>query len=174
MDALDAAVIQAIKNQVLTPQTFEAVVDGAIKLIEAQSKEIPAQVPKLEAELARIRRELANFLALVAAGTVSASIAAEIVKREESIKALEAELLCYQVPVRLSPQELARYRKMAIHQLGRFKEVLDTDVSKARQMLRKLLRDKEGRFVPIKLTPVEHNGRKTQECRYARDAFRPS
>jgi hypothetical protein len=50
---------------------------------------------------------------------------------------------------------------MAIHQLGRFKEVLDIDVARARQMLRNLLRDKEGRFVPIKLTPVEHNGRKT-------------
>ncbi len=157
-DDVDAAVICAIERVALTPEAIEAAVDRAIEMVESKLKETPSQVPKLEAELARVRRELDNFLALVAAGAAPASVVAEILKREEKIKSLEAELLRYHVPVQISPEVLRRYMNRVTQDLGRFKDLLYGDVAKARQLLRKLLRDANGRFAPLRFTPVERDG----------------
>lgn len=160
---VDGAVLTAIEQQVLAPDAFDYVVDKAMQVIQLRMKQKPCKVPAMGKEISRLRNELDSFMALIASGSAPETVLAEITKREERIKFLEKELALYVEPPQLDGLRLPRMRKRAEKRLGEFQGLIHSNVPKARQALRKLLRDEKGGFTPIVIRPVGRGAYKTFE-----------
>lgn len=119
---------------------------------------------KLEAELRKTRRELGRFMEAIATGSVPKSIMAEIAKREQRVAQLEREIGRYSAPD-VGELDMRRARKGAREIAGRFKDLMRGDAPRARQAMRKLLRDGDGNFAPLVFVPVVRDGRKTYTVR---------
>jgi hypothetical protein len=87
----------------------------------------------------------------IASGQAPQAVLAEISRLEGAIAAAEAELagLSAALPSEL---DLRRFRKRAYEVVGRFKDLLLSDIPLARQALRKLLPE------PIQFAPQEGRG----------------
>ena len=154
LEALDAAVLDVIERQVLTPEAVTYTVEKAFEIIEQRLKEDPDRPKRIEGELAKLRKELARFMNLIADGKAPDSVLEQISDRENRIKALEAELQQLQSE---APSELdmRRIRKGLRERISRFRDLIRTDIPVARQALRKLLAE------PLVFSPVVVDGRKT-------------
>jgi site-specific DNA recombinase len=153
MEWLDRAVIEAIRQQVLTPQAIAYATEEAAAIIERTLKETPDKGRQLEAEANKLHRELERFMRLIADGKAPDTVLAEIKRREQRLTEVEREsrALAY-APAALSPAEI---RKLCGERLARFDALLLGDVPVARQALRKLLPE------PLKVTPATADGRRT-------------
>lgn len=165
MAEIDERVLNEIETKVLTPEAVQFVADEAVRLYEVAMKEKPERLPQLEADLRRERRELANVMQLVASGNAPKTVLADIAARERRIEALAEQVAMYQAPRGSDDLEFRRARKQALVHVGRFKDLLRSDVPLARQALRKLLKDEQGRFAPLLFIPVVRDGRKTYDVR---------
>lgn len=56
---------------------------------------------------------------------------------------------------------MRRFHRDAKKAMSNFNELLTGNVSRARQALRKILRNEKGEFSPLKVYPVVHNGKRT-------------
>lgn len=160
MAVMDELVLNEIETKLLDDSAREYIIERAVAGFEAALKQAPQELPKLEAELRKVRKELARFLSAIAGGNAPKSIMAEIARRERRIEQLDREIGRYSVPD-VSELDLRRARKGAREAGGRFKDLLRGDVPRARQALRKLLRDRDGNFAPLLFVPVVRGGRKT-------------
>lgn len=165
MAAMDAMVLEGIEARFLTPAAVDFVVDEAMRLYAAMLKRKPDALPQLEAELRREQRELANIMRLIADGNAPKTILAEIADRERRIEALTREIAGYTAPAAVGELDLRRSKKEAREMAGRFKDIMMGDTARARQALRKLLRDRDGNFSPLWFDPVSRDGRKTYTVR---------
>lgn len=165
MAAMDAMVLEGIEARFLTPAAVDFVVDEAMRLYAAMLKRKPDALPQLEAELRREQRELANIMRLIADGNAPKTILAEIADRERRIEALTREIAGYTTPAAVGELDLRRSKKEAREMAGRFKDIMMGDTARARQALRKLLRDRDGNFSPLWFDPVSRDGRKTYTVR---------
>lgn len=163
MVEMDEYVLAGIEAKVLTPEAVQFVADESVRLYEVMLKQKPERLPQLEAEIKRERRELANMMNLAASGHAPKTVLADIRAREKRIETLADEIARYQAPVRSDDLELRRKRKEALQHIGRFKDLLRSDVPVARQALRKLLRDERGEFAPLMFIPIMRDGRKTYD-----------
>lgn len=160
MADIDQAVLSAIENSALTPDSVDYVLNKTMQIVKENLEARPEQLGGLEKEAAKVRRELERFLTMIGEGTAPASVMAEIRRREERLKTLEASIARFQVQ---APDELRlkRLRKQAAEHMTKFRELIYGNVPIARQALRKLLRDEAGEFAPMRLNPVVRDGRKT-------------
>lgn len=161
MGVMDDLVLNAIDAKVLNDASREYVIERAVADFAAALKQAPDELPRLEAELRKTRKELGRFMEAIASGSVPKSIMAEITKREQRVTQLEREIGRYSVPEGAGDLDMRRARKSAREMAGRFKDLMLGDVPRARQALRKLLRDRDGNFAPILFVPVVQDGRKT-------------
>ena len=153
MEWLDRAVIESIRQQVLTPQAIAYATEEAAAIVERTLKETPDKGRQLEAEANKLRRELDRFMHLIADGKAPDSVLAEIKRREQRLTELERERRALaHAPAALSPAEI---RKLCGERLARFDALLLGDVPVARQALRKLLPE------PLKISPATADGRRT-------------
>ena len=153
MQWLDAAVIDAIEQQALTPEAIAYTVDQMAKRVTQELRRNPQRPRELDAEARTIRKELERFMRLVADGEVPQAILLEIKRRKERLRELdrEREMLGQSMPD-LGPGKL---RKLCGERLARFRDLLLGDVPVARQALRKLLPE------PLRVFPAVVEGRRT-------------
>lgn len=160
---VDNAVLDAIRQQALNPDAFNYVVDQAMQIVKARLLKKPDRAPKIEREIGSLRRELDSFMSLIASGNAPDSILTEISMREERIKFLGKELGAYREPYAMDDLKLLRMRKKAMERLEDFNGLISSNVPRARQGLRKLLKDEKGDFAPIIVNPVYRKSTKTFE-----------
>lgn len=167
MAVMDELVLGEIERVALSPEAVDFVVDEAVRGFETLLREKPEQLPKLEADLRRSTRELGRFTKLIADGRAPKTVLVEITQRERHIETLRQEIERYRAPSHLSELDLHRARKDARVRIGQFKDLLRGDISLARQALRKLLRDREGKFSPLTFVPVVRGTQRTYNVRAA-------
>jgi site-specific DNA recombinase len=144
---VEGKVLAAIEQQVLTPAVVEATIDRAFAMLTEQSREAPERAQSIDDEIGRLQRELDNLLQLAAAGRAPESVLSEIMKRERQIEELEQQLATYRIE---EPRELEVPLKRDLREhLRRFRDLIYSDVTLARQALRTLLAG------PIRFIPVE-------------------
>ena len=153
MEEADAAILSTIKKTILTPEAVDYIVDEAARLIAQQQTQATDRPQRLEAELRKDRRKLDNFIALIADGNAPASILGAIRELEQGIETKTTELsrLTMEQPSELDQR---RIKKQLREQVGKFDELIHSDVPIARQALRKLMAG------PIAFSPVLRDGRK--------------
>ena len=154
-ETLDGKVLTAIERSILTPDAVNYVVDKAIKLVEERRRKEPDPTEKLEAQIRRLTRERDNLIALAASGRSPASVLNEIHKREQAIETLKGELARIPHRLRYDARELGSLKAAMRERMTKFQELMHSDVSLARQALRKLLSG------PIKCIPVMRYGKKS-------------
>jgi site-specific DNA recombinase len=151
MEVADEAVLAAIQDRVLTPAALEYVVDRAAEIVRKRQASNPDLPERLNDQLRQDRRKLDNFLALIAEGKAPASVMAKIEQLEGQIAAFEKRLeeLLVALP---APADLDRLKASLRSRLAQFKELIRADVPKARQALRKLLKE------PLAFKPMGDGG----------------
>lgn len=158
MPTMDALFLQALQEQALTPDAVDYVIKKALELVKERTTQRVDRVPQLQKELRRVERELANFMHLIASGDAPQSIMTEIKQREARKAALERELGQFDEQ---PPVDVERFRKRAKQLMSDFSGlVLNGNVQRTRQALRKLLRDENGEFAPILMTPAMAGNKK--------------
>lgn len=162
MNDMDSAVIKIIKDTILTPDAIEYVIKKAQKLEAERRKQSPNEVPRLEKEKRKLEKEMGRFMSLIATGDAPDSVLKEIKQREKRLGDLDKELTKFSsLKTGASELELRRFRKYAEKSMSDFNGLLTGNVLKARQALRKILRDDKGNFSPLLISPIDHEGRKT-------------
>lgn len=153
MEQLDAAVLDALEQQVLTPEVIAAVVERAAQLVVERRQQTPERTTQIDCELRKLRRELENLLALAASGDAPQSVLTEIRKREGAIETLDTERaqLTAAEPQTLDGRRLQRALEERAEQL---RALLAADVPRARQALRSLLSG------PLRFSPTVIEERK--------------
>lgn len=164
MAVMDELVLDEIETKVLDDSAREYIIEKVVADFAAALKRAPDERPKLEAEQRRVRKELERFMRAIAEGKAPKAIMAEIARREQRIEQLEREIGRYSVP-EVGELDRRRALKRAREMAGRFKDLMRGDVPRARQALRKLLRDRDGNFAPLSFVPVVRDGRKTYTMR---------
>ncbi len=153
MEHLDGGVIEAIRQQVLTPEAIAYTVEKVAEMVERELKKNPEKPKELEAEARKLGKELERFLRLIAEGNAPDSVLVEIRRREERLKEPERERAAFAVaPPAWTP---AQIRELCGAGLRRFPELLRGDVPVARQALRKLLPE------PLRVAPATITGQRT-------------
>lgn len=150
MEEADALVIEKIRG-LTAPAWADYTVDRALKLLADRRRQRGDGPERLEAEARRLRKEIDRFLRAIAGGTAPASVIAEVARREARLAEIERERqeLSVEAPSEL---EERRLRKSFREALGRFGDLLRSDVPLARQALRKVI---AGR---IEFRPEERDG----------------
>ncbi len=159
MEEADAAILDAIKQTILTPEAVDYIVDEATRRIAEQQASASDRPKRLETELRKARRKLDNFLGLIAEGKAPASVLGAIRELEQAIETKTTELgrLTMAQPSELDQR---RMKKQLREQVGRFDELIHSDVPIARQALRKLMAG------PIAFSPQVRDGRKGYELKW--------
>ncbi len=158
MDVVDNSILDAISKNILTPDAIDYVMKKAGQIIEKRIKQKPNEIPKLESEVRKLRKKLDRFMKLIAGGDAPDTIMKEIGKREKRIQFLESEMARYSIPSQVDDLQLRRLKKKAVEKMKKFNDLMYSDVPKARQALRKLLKDDEGKFSPIMFFPEMKEG----------------
>lgn len=163
MKELDDAVIASIEQNVLTPKIYDDVIERAIKLIKQHQKENPNLRSEIKKEIKKIENELSKFMSVIASGEIPESILSEINTREERLKLLRDEIQRHEQTLDKDDLHYPRLKVEGRKRLDNFNELLHTNIPKARQVLRKLLRDSNGEFAPIIISPAITGSSKTFE-----------
>jgi site-specific DNA recombinase len=144
MESADSAVIDVLREDILNPEALRLAVEIATDRYGNRSGDVAQQRANVEADLRRIEAEISRLVEALATGQPLVSVQDAIRVRERRRAELRAHLehldgLAKQPrldPTRLQ-QELAR-------RLTEWRELLNAEPVKARQIVRKLL---EGRLV---------------------------
>ncbi|HEX7044496.1 MAG TPA: recombinase family protein [Burkholderiales bacterium] len=162
MAVMDELVLGKIESVILTPDALEYVIEQGVRKFKARRRERPEGLPKLEAEIRRLTRELERLTQAIALGRAPQTVLDAIAERERRIEALRREAAGYRRFSELTELDLRRTQRRARERMRQFKDLIrSSDVPKARDALRLLLRDREGQFAPLTFDPVERAGRRT-------------
>lgn len=162
MREMDTQVIEAIRGTVLNKHAVDYIIDKSMEILVQRLQEKPEQVPELQSELAKVKKELARFIDIIAQGDAPQSVLDAIKEREVRAAYLEAELSKYEsLTPDVSELEIRRFRKDAMGRIEKFDSLLLDNTARARQAMRKLLRNEAGDFIPLRVSPVMMGGDKT-------------
>ena len=81
MNELDSAVIQAIEQQVPTPEAISQTVQQMFEIVQRELRQHPDKPRKLEAEARKVRKELEHFMRFIAEGKAPESVLVEIKRK---------------------------------------------------------------------------------------------
>ena len=153
-DETEHTVLNAIERSLLTPQAIDFVVDKAVALIKERHTRETGLSKQIESDIRKLQRRLNNFLQAIGDGKAPDTVLEEINKLEQLIQTKEVELsdLAVAVPDGAS---LRRIKQDLYASMGRFKDLMNSDVPRARQALSHLLKG------PIEFLPAQEGGRKT-------------
>lgn len=147
----DAIVLEALLDDVLTPDVLEDAVDGAMALLTDDADDVRRK--RLEAELAKVDAERERLVSAIAAGGPLESLVAGVTERERRRSALTSELqaIAAQRPARTA--DTARLRWDLLSLASEWRLVLADDPQHARPIVSQLL---VGR---VSFLPLETKGR---------------
>ena len=151
MELADEAVLTAVESRVLTPAAMEYVVDRAADIVRKRQSSNSDLPDRLADQLRQDRRKLDNFLSLIADGKAPASVMAKIEQLEGQIAASDKRLEELRVALPASA-DLDLLKASLRSRLAQFHDLIRADVPKARQALRKLLKQ------PLAFAPLAEGG----------------
>lgn len=153
LEDLDALVLAALREDVLTPDLVDDVVARAVELCTEQTATLDTRREALEADLRRVEGELARLAEAIAAGDPVPTIMDAMRVRERRRADLKAQLEHVDGLARAgAPVVTAGLRAELRAHLTSWDDLLRSNPVEARPILRKLL---EGRLVA---TPKHHEG----------------
>ena len=155
---MDEAVIKAIEDKLLTPDALNTILHRAALAIEARVKEKPERIKELKAEIRKIRLEVDRYVAAIGDGKAPSSVIEQITQRESRLQTLERDLARYENPVQLDELRIRRIKKIAAERLLMFRDLMRSNVPRARQVLRKVLRNENVVLEKIVIEPVKEEG----------------
>ncbi|WP_366144298.1 recombinase zinc beta ribbon domain-containing protein [Acidiferrobacter sp.] len=148
MDDLDAAVIETIERQILTPAAVRRVIEFALEEARAELRTPPAQRDRRERELSKLRVELDRLIALVVGGKAPERVLAEIASREARIRELEREIQA--VASESKSWNWQAMEGLIAQRAAHLRHVLHSETAAARSALVELLAE------PMKFKPLGH------------------
>jgi hypothetical protein len=141
IDEVDGPLAKYIADTVLAPEVIEGFVEDVLAEIEREDAAGPGQdLAGLEAELTQLRGEQRRLAAAVASAPDVPELLAEMRKRGERIRILEAELAVAQRAPSIKANLLARLRTEARARATQMRTVLSElkDADAARDVLKAL------------------------------------
>jgi hypothetical protein len=167
MEMADGSVLEAVEQELLTPDVVTAAIADLIERAEEPVEDADAQRGQLQAAIGKLNGELARLTTAVAEGAgTSRTLAGAIRDREGQRELLESELRRLNAPAPPPPVTLDRE---ALRQLDEWRGLLGQNTSRARQLLRKAL-DGRVAFIPRRDASdrwYEMNGNATLERFFA-------
>jgi site-specific DNA recombinase len=146
----DAIVLEAVLDDVLTPDVLEDAVDAALKL--RQSDKDAGRREWLDAEIAKVEQESARFVSAIAAGGELEGLVAALREREQRKAALTMEQRAI-APQRPGRADAGRLHAELLELAAEWRRLLGDDPERARPILSQLL---VGR---VTFKPLEERGR---------------
>lgn len=110
--ALDAAIINALREKVFTPPALRAIVDHLNAERLKQQPESAKEKARLERERRKVMREVDNLVGYIAAGNVSRAVSATIRDKEKAVAELDARLDLLELQSRTQLQILLSEREL--------------------------------------------------------------
>ena len=141
MDDFDKVMLDDIIDQLLDPDKVHTALMKARAELRERQKRDPERPAKVRKEITKLKKELARFLGLIANGKAPDAVLAEIERREARIAVLEHELDELTRPVDDSNDDSEKIVQALEQALKEPRELLLSNVPKARQVLRKLFRE---------------------------------
>ena len=158
--AVDAAFLAALQRETLTPERFAYAVTCGVERLRAELAREPDRGPALQRERAALQRKIERLVAAIGDGRGPAALVQEIARAEARIREIEAEAARLQAAPALAAVDWGRLEGAVAMQLTRFGDLLQGNVPRARQALKKLLVDQ------VVFTPVaDAGGRRTYAFR---------
>jgi site-specific DNA recombinase len=151
MSDADAIVLEALLDEVLTPDILREAVDGALDLVRTDARD--GRREQLETELAKLERERDRMVAAIAAGGELDSLVAGVRERERRRATLmsEAQAIAAQRPARAANAATLRAELEAL--AADWRQVLADDAAHARPIVTQLLLGR------VSFRPLETKGR---------------
>ncbi len=156
VDRLDVAVLDAIQEQVLTPEAIRHAVASALEAAHENRRADPQAPTRLRAGIAKVQAERNRLVEAIASGAKPDVVIDAIRDREQRLKILNRQLAEIELGLVDDDIDDRALTRAVGAQLERFSELLRQEIPRARQALRKLL---GGR--PLVFGPVSANCRKT-------------
>ena len=150
MRTADQAVIDAVLNDILTPQRLVEVTRKAVKMAREKVESDSGDRGRIEGELRDAEKSLGRLCAVIEAGGEAEVFVGRINALETRREALSARLEALDRPV---PEIDENVEEKIAQATEEWREVLGRQVPVARQILGRLLREK------ITFTPEERQGR---------------
>ena len=156
---VDAAFLACLEREVLTPERFRYAVACGVERVRERLAQEPDQARTLEQEKATLQRKIERMVAAIGDGKGPAALVQEIDRAEARVHEIEAELARLAAAPALTALDPGMIEEAVAAQLARFQDLIMSNVSIARQALKKLL------LHPMAFTAVEEagNGRMTYE-----------
>ena len=160
VDAVDAAFLEALEREVLTPERFRYAVGCAVERVREQMAREPDRGVVLEREQAALARKIERLVAAIGEGKGPAALVQEIARAEARVREIGGERVRLAAAPSLTALDLKRIEREVEGQLSRFADLLKGNVVRGRQALKKLLVDR------VEFTPVESgNGKRVYDFR---------
>ena len=138
MVAANKALVEAVREQVLSPEVVIAAVARAAEQIAALA-EHPPDTDAVRGQLTDLERELSRLTEALAAGGDVPSVVAAIKDREQRQGSLRATLTAMERVAQLPSLDLTRLERDLTERLTEWRGLLARHTTQARQLLRKLL-----------------------------------
>ena len=141
MEMADAAVLETIEQELLTPPVIEAAITRLVEREPGEDDE--ARRSRIQLAIRRVDVDLERLTTAITEGGPSRTLTAAIRVREEQREQLHAEVLALDAASRC-PQTAESLNTEALRHLDEWRGLLGKNTSLARQLLRKVL-DGRGR-----------------------------
>jgi len=146
---VDAAFLDALEREVLTPERFRYAVEVAVERVRERLTKDPDCRPALERERKGLQQKIERWTEAIGDRDVAAVFIPKIKQANARIMAIDAELAHLAAAPSLGVSELKRLEREVEGELARFADLLKGNVPRARQALKKLLVDRV-EFTPAK------------------------
>ncbi len=145
MDMADAAVLDAVEKELLTPEVVEAAIERMFARGDEPSPDSEARRSRLGATLGKLDAELVRLTTAIAEGEASHSLRSAIREREAQREHVDAELRALDEPP--CPEKPEALSAEALRHLDEWRGLLGQSTALTRQLLRKVLDDRLA-FIP--------------------------
>jgi site-specific DNA recombinase len=137
----DEAILAALERDLLAPDVIEAAMSRAIAQAIEGDVDSDTQKRRLVASLEQVQCELQRLTAAILAGGEAATLVQAIKEKERHREVLARDLMALERP-RPVIADAARLREELRKKLAEWRSMLRAHVPQARQMIRKLIRDR--------------------------------
>ena len=142
LQATEAAVIEALEQELLTPDFIETVVRKVLTRAVPTGPALDEARASIQGQLADVRRELDRLTEALATLGVSRRLTEAFKEREARQAHFERELAVLERGQQVASIEVSRLEPLARQKVMEWRSLLRRHVPQARQILAKMLRDR--------------------------------
>ena len=152
MDVADAAVLEAVEDELLDDDVIAEIIDGVIAELSASPDAIAKAHVRLQGELRTLDKEIGRLSTAIAKGGQLDALLEALAERERKRTLIHAELERLTLQAKLTSTERGELVEQARVQLKDWRAHLRQHVPQARQIISKLVKDR------LSVTPEPRNG----------------